>query len=221
LDIKFIPEAEKDYKSLDGNIKKLVNEKIDNLKDNAYAGEERCWKKNKKENNVNMMKVYAIGLILIVILTTLFYVFSDPLPIQHYYRNNAILLFFSWCLYFLWIILSIIILINILNHNINIIIKLLLCINAIIIIFSIMVYTYIFIYNKGSNLIFYGNNDDIWLIWYNIFNKFCIISIINISVMNILTIIYKKYIGIINISFVVINSILTLIHILSKIPEVT
>jgi len=32
VDIKFIPEAEKDYKSLDGSIKKLVNEKIDNLR---------------------------------------------------------------------------------------------------------------------------------------------------------------------------------------------
>jgi mRNA-degrading endonuclease RelE of RelBE toxin-antitoxin system len=32
VDIKFIPEAEKDYKSLDGSIKKQVNEKIDNLK---------------------------------------------------------------------------------------------------------------------------------------------------------------------------------------------
>jgi mRNA-degrading endonuclease RelE of RelBE toxin-antitoxin system len=36
LDIKFIPEAEKDYKSLDGSIKKIVNEKIDKLKDDAY-----------------------------------------------------------------------------------------------------------------------------------------------------------------------------------------
>jgi len=29
VDISLIPEAEKDYKSLDGSIKKLVNEKID------------------------------------------------------------------------------------------------------------------------------------------------------------------------------------------------
>ena len=40
MDINFIPEAEKDYKSLDGSIKKLVNEKIDDLRDNAYIGEE-------------------------------------------------------------------------------------------------------------------------------------------------------------------------------------
>jgi len=40
VDINFIPEAEKDYKSLDGSIKKLVNEKIDDLRDNAYIGEE-------------------------------------------------------------------------------------------------------------------------------------------------------------------------------------
>jgi len=29
MDVKFIPEAQKDYKSLDGSIKKLVNEKIE------------------------------------------------------------------------------------------------------------------------------------------------------------------------------------------------
>ena len=33
MQIKFIPEAEKDYKFLDGSIKKLVNEKIDKLKE--------------------------------------------------------------------------------------------------------------------------------------------------------------------------------------------
>ncbi|MCL2442940.1 MAG: hypothetical protein FWD13_05670 [Treponema sp.] len=31
MDVKLIPEAQKDYKSLDGSIKKLVNEKIDKL----------------------------------------------------------------------------------------------------------------------------------------------------------------------------------------------
>jgi len=31
MNVKFIPEAAKDYKSLDGSIKKLVNEKIDRL----------------------------------------------------------------------------------------------------------------------------------------------------------------------------------------------
>jgi len=39
LDIVFIPEAVKDYKSLDGSIKSLVNDKIDKLKENPYLGE--------------------------------------------------------------------------------------------------------------------------------------------------------------------------------------
>jgi len=39
MDVKFISEAQKDYKSLDGSIKKLVNEKIDKLEDNPYLGE--------------------------------------------------------------------------------------------------------------------------------------------------------------------------------------
>jgi len=39
LDIQLIPEAVKDYRSLDGNIKKLVNDKIDKLKENPFLGE--------------------------------------------------------------------------------------------------------------------------------------------------------------------------------------
>lgn len=39
MDIQLIPEAVKDYRSLDGNIKKLVNDKIDKLKENPFLGE--------------------------------------------------------------------------------------------------------------------------------------------------------------------------------------
>ena len=39
MKIQFIPEAVKDYKSLDGSVKKLVNEKIDKLKENPFLGE--------------------------------------------------------------------------------------------------------------------------------------------------------------------------------------
>jgi len=55
VDIKFIPEAEKDYKSLDGSIKKQVNEKIDNLKDDAYIGEELG-----NKNNIDLTGYYKI-----------------------------------------------------------------------------------------------------------------------------------------------------------------
>jgi len=55
VDIKFIPEAEKDYKSLDGSIKKLVNEKIDDLKDDAYIGEELG-----NKNNIDLSGYYKI-----------------------------------------------------------------------------------------------------------------------------------------------------------------
>jgi len=55
VEIKFIPEAEKDYKSLDGSIKKLVNEKIDKLKDNAYLGEELG-----NKNNIDLTGYYKI-----------------------------------------------------------------------------------------------------------------------------------------------------------------
>jgi len=55
VDIQFIPEAEKDYKSLDGSIKKLVNEKIDNLRDHPYVGEELGVK-----NNIDLTGFYKI-----------------------------------------------------------------------------------------------------------------------------------------------------------------
>jgi mRNA interferase RelE/StbE len=55
VDIEFIPEAEKDYKLLDGSIKKLVNEKIDDLKDDAYIGEELG-----NKNNIDLTGYYKI-----------------------------------------------------------------------------------------------------------------------------------------------------------------
>ena len=55
MDVKFIPEAEKDYKSLDGSIKKQVNEKIDSLKDDAYMGEELG-----NKNNIDLTGYYKI-----------------------------------------------------------------------------------------------------------------------------------------------------------------
>jgi mRNA interferase RelE/StbE len=55
VDIKFIPEAIKDYKSLDGSIKKLVNEKIDDLKDDAYIGEALG-----NKNNIDLTGYYKI-----------------------------------------------------------------------------------------------------------------------------------------------------------------
>jgi len=57
VDIQFIPEAVKDYKSLDGNIKLLVNDKIDKLKENPFLGEELG-----NRNNINLTGYYKIYL---------------------------------------------------------------------------------------------------------------------------------------------------------------
>ena len=57
MDIQFIPEAVKDYKSLDGNIKLLVNDKIDKLKENPFLGEELG-----NRNNINLTGYYKIYL---------------------------------------------------------------------------------------------------------------------------------------------------------------
>ena len=55
MDIQFIPEAVKDYESLDGNIKILVKDKIDRLKENPYLGEELG-----NRNNINLTGYYKI-----------------------------------------------------------------------------------------------------------------------------------------------------------------
>ena len=55
MDIQLISEAVKDYKSLDGNIKKLVNEKIDALKDNPFLGEALG-----NKNNIDLTGYYKI-----------------------------------------------------------------------------------------------------------------------------------------------------------------
>jgi len=55
MDIRFIPEAVKDYKSLDGSIKLLVNKKIEKLKEDAYIGEELG-----NKNNIDLTGYYKI-----------------------------------------------------------------------------------------------------------------------------------------------------------------
>ena len=55
MDIQFIPEAAKDYKALDGNIKTLVNDKIEKLKENPFLGEELG-----NKNNINLTGYYKI-----------------------------------------------------------------------------------------------------------------------------------------------------------------
>ena len=53
--IQFIPEAVHDYKLLDGSIKKLVNEKIDKLKENPFLGEALG-----NKNNIDLTGYYKI-----------------------------------------------------------------------------------------------------------------------------------------------------------------
>jgi len=55
MDIRFIPEAVKDYKSLGGSIKALVNKKIERLKEDAYIGEELG-----NKNNIDLTGYYKI-----------------------------------------------------------------------------------------------------------------------------------------------------------------
>jgi len=55
MDIKFIPEAAKEYKSLDGSIKKLVDEKMEELEKNPYLGEPLG-----NKNNIDLTGYYKI-----------------------------------------------------------------------------------------------------------------------------------------------------------------
>ncbi len=53
--IVLIPEAVKDYDSLDGSVKKSVNTKIDELKNNPFLGE-----KHGNKFNINLTGFYRI-----------------------------------------------------------------------------------------------------------------------------------------------------------------
>ena len=55
MNIQFIPEAAKDYKLLDGNIKKLVNDKINKLKENPFLGEALG-----NKNNIDLTGFYKL-----------------------------------------------------------------------------------------------------------------------------------------------------------------
>jgi len=55
MDIKFIPEAAKEYKSLDGSIKKMVDEKLEDLEENPYLGEPLG-----NKNNIDLTGYYKI-----------------------------------------------------------------------------------------------------------------------------------------------------------------
>ena len=53
--IELIPKAQKDYKKLDGSIKKLVNKKIDELSKKPFIGE-----KLGNKNNIDLTGFYKI-----------------------------------------------------------------------------------------------------------------------------------------------------------------
>jgi mRNA interferase RelE/StbE len=57
FEIQFIPEAAEDYRSLDGGIKKQVNEKIDKSKENPFLGETLG-----NKNNIDLARYYKIYL---------------------------------------------------------------------------------------------------------------------------------------------------------------
>ena len=79
MDIQFIPEAVKDYKSLDGNIKNLVNDKIDKLKENPYLGEPLG-----NKNNIDLTGYYKI------------YVFKKSYRIVYRIAKNEIEIIEIW-----------------------------------------------------------------------------------------------------------------------------
>jgi len=55
MDIEFIPEAAKEYKSLDGSIKKLVDKEFVELEKNPYLGEALG-----NKNNIDLTGYYKI-----------------------------------------------------------------------------------------------------------------------------------------------------------------
>ena len=55
MDIKLIPEAEKEYRNLDGSLKKMVDEKFEALEKNPFLGESLG-----NKNNIDLTGFYKI-----------------------------------------------------------------------------------------------------------------------------------------------------------------
>jgi hypothetical protein len=133
----------------------------------------------------------------------------------------------AWAIYFLWI-LSIIIMIaifiknsisNIFGTNVIKLIPIISILNSII---SFMSFSYVFIFNRGSNVAQLSESFNLWAFWYKMY-EFLFFSNIFIIILLILSVIFNRKIfnnknKIYYISLII-NIILNLFHVLPNFPD--
>jgi hypothetical protein len=176
-----------------------------------------------------MKRRLFIYLVILFVTDIVFTFFIKVPPIFHYYRSTKILLLVLWGIYILWITvftdLTIGIIKNIILQHFNN--NFLLAIQIImtgIFFASIALYSYTFIINRGSNVIFFSEADNLWTLWFNVYWFLNISNLANIILVIISFLHRKKIFGKNNTAYfvlVVIEIVLSLFHILNKVPKVT
>jgi hypothetical protein len=171
--------------------------------------------------------VEKVVCIIVLLIAPVFLIHFLEVPsIFHYYRSNMVIIFISWELYILWVmifvLLVIIILKNILLKKYN---KLLILIQFFVILLffiSIVLYSYIFILKNGSNIIFFSKTDNLWLLWYSVYWFLSTSNLINIIFL-IMSFLQKKRLfnknNGIYLCLLSIEIILSILHVINKIPQ--
>ena len=132
-----------------------------------------------------------------------------------------------WTIYFLWI-LSIVLLIaifirnTILQYFCNNIVKIIPLISILISVISMGSFSYVFIINRGSNIVQLSESFDLWSFWFNAYGFLLFSNLINIILLILSLILHNKIFNHKNVFHYVvfvINIILNLFHVLPNIPD--
>ena len=132
-----------------------------------------------------------------------------------------------WTIYFIWV-LSLISLIIIYIKNIklkmfnNNFTKIIPIVSEFISLFSLISFSYVFIFNRGSNVAQLSESFHLWAFWYTVYTPLFFLNLFNIVIL-ILSIIFHKKIynnkNKIYYLILVINIILNIFHIILNFPD--
>ena len=135
--------------------------------------------------------------------------------------------YLMWTIYILWvssfIALTIIYIKNIVQkYFVNNFVKNIPIISIAIFIISIVSFSYMFIFNRGSNVAQLSESFDLWSFWFQIYGFLFLSNIINIILLILSLIFHKKIFNKNNklyYIFFLIQIIMTLFHVLSSAPD--
>jgi hypothetical protein len=133
-----------------------------------------------------------------------------------------------WTIYILWIISFVLLVIIFLKNIIskifyNNIVKIIMIIPLIISIISIISFSYVFVFNYGSNVVQLSKSFDLWAFWLDIYTFLFFSNLINIILL-LFSIVFNKKIyikrNILYFIILIINIILNIFHIIPNFPDV-